>query len=194
VDKYEEFLPFCGHSEVFRHTISDGGRSFEAELLVGFGGTGGVFRDSLFQTKYLSRVSVDPEALIVDTTSGKSYSDNDRNDNNNSSDMFDSLSSRWKLRPVVTPLPNDSSSCSSSSSSSSSSSNTVKADDSLVSTEVDFSVSMTVSDPIVAAVLDQVLASVAETQVRAFSERCGTLPPPSQSDISLAERYCQLSK
>jgi coenzyme Q-binding protein COQ10 len=67
------------------------------------------------------------------------------------SQRFDSLRSRWKLREV-------------------------EADESLC--HVDFEVEMTVSDPFIIAVLDQVLREVAGRQVEAFEKRCHELPVP----------------
>ncbi len=158
VDRYKEFLPFCGHSHVFQETIRDGGRFFEAELAVGFGPS------SLLQTKYLSKVSVDPENLTIETKSGKSESTTSDSKNDNS--MFESLNSKWKLRPVGSQ-----SSCDQ------------------IGTSVDFSVEMTVTDPMVAAVLNQVLVNVAETQVQAFHDRCKALPRPTMDEIKRAERH-----
>jgi len=163
VDKYQDFLPFCGHSEVFPETIRNGGRFFEAELAVGFGPS------SLFQTKYLSQVSIDPINLIIETKSGKSESTTTTTSDNNS--MFESLTSRWKLHPVEASLSQSSS------------------DTSSVGTSVDFSVEMTVSDPMVAAVLNQVLVNVAETQVQAFSDRCKAIPHPTRDELLKAEHY-----
>ncbi len=169
VDKYQDFLPFCGHSEVFPETIRDGGRFFEAELAVGFGPS------SLFQTRYLSRVVVDPINLIIETKSGKSVpttttTDYEKN-NNNDNGMFESLTSRWKLHPMNTSLSSNN-----------------------IGTSVDFSVEMTVSDPMVATVLNRVLVDVAETQVRAFSDRCKVIPPPTRDELLAAERYYKVNQ
>ena len=170
VDKYHEFLPFCGHSEVFRDTVADGGRSFRAELAVGFGPF------SFLQTRYLSRVVVDAETLTITTKSGKST-----NTNSNSS-MFDSLTSLWKLRPVVETNTK---------SKSNTKSNTNSASPSVVviGTSVDFFVEMTVSDPVVEAVLNKVLVQMAEKQVQAFEERCHALPSPTQTELLRAEAF-----
>lgn len=67
------------------------------------------------------------------------------------SNNFDSLYSRWILREVNTDNmnPNTEPKC-----------------------EVDFKVEMTVSDPIITHVLDQVLHEVAGKQVEAFERRC----------------------
>lgn len=65
------------------------------------------------------------------------------------SKLFDSLSSRWHLTKTA---GND---C-----------------------MVDFQVNMTVSDPVIVSVLDQVLQQVAAKQVDAFDQRCRDLPLP----------------
>lgn len=77
------------------------------------------------------------------------------------SKLFDSLKSRWKLA-TVSPKDND--------------------NDTTTSTlfcDVDFEVEMTVSDPVIAQVLDKVLKEVAERQVAAFAQRCKQIPPPA---------------
>jgi coenzyme Q-binding protein COQ10 len=65
------------------------------------------------------------------------------------SKMFDQLSSRWKLKANA-KNPNE--------------------------TEVDFWTEMTVSDPVIVSVLDQVLKEVAGRQVAAFEKRCKVIP------------------
>ena len=163
VDRYQEFLPFCGHSEVFPNTISNGGRSFEADLAVGLG--------PLFQTKYRSQVTVDPQNLIISTVSGRSATKTGIGGMSSGS-MFETLKSRWELFPVVEQNNEE--------------------DPVLVGTAVDFSVEMTVSDPMVETVLNNTLRQMAETQVQAFEERCLALPPPSEEELSRAETFFQM--
>jgi len=184
VDRYQDFLPLCSHSEVLRDSITNGGRSFSAEMVVGFGfGNGGGSPSSsmmglfapelLFRTKYFSEVTVNPEQLTIETRSGGGSDAND-NDNGNTNGnhetmLFESLTSSWRLRPA-----NEGSSSSSTS---------------VDGTVVDFGVEMVVSDPVTAAVLDRVLGNVAETQVKAFRDRCLSLPPPTPSELEQAERF-----
>ena len=68
---------------------------------------------------------------------------------------FDALTSRWKLTPV----------------------------DREDHCEVDFSVEITASDPVIASTLDQVLAKIAGDQVRAFNQRCLQIPIPDDLKI-----------
>lgn len=68
------------------------------------------------------------------------------------SKLFDSLSSRWHLTPNK-HLPNE-------------------------SVHVDFEVELSVSDPLVVGLLDQLLTGVAGQQVEAFAKRCQQLPLP----------------
>jgi len=70
---------------------------------------------------------------------------------------FDNLTSRWKLRPVEREHPSQ---C-----------------------EVDFSVEITASDPVIVSTLDQVLAKIAGDQVRAFDQRCRQIPLPDDLKI-----------
>jgi ribosome-associated toxin RatA of RatAB toxin-antitoxin module len=65
------------------------------------------------------------------------------------SKLFDKLQSQWKLSPA--PLTHS-------------------------ETLVDFQVTLTVSDPLIAGTLDQVLRHVAGRQVQAFAERCSVVP------------------
>ncbi len=162
VDRYQEFLPFCGHSEVFPDTISNGGRSFEADLAVGLG--------PLLQTRYRSKVTVDPDRLIISTVSGKSSSNGM---GASSGTMFEALKSRWELFAVVNEQGNTE-------------------DSTGIGTSVDFSVEMTVSDPMVETVLNNVLRQMAETQVQAFEERCLALPQPTDQELSRANDYVKL--
>lgn len=175
VDRYQDFLPLCSHSAVVWDTIADGGRSFEAGLVVGYGPLG----LSMFQTRYMSQVSVDPCLLTIETKSSASSSASNNNNNDDERDtsdgsLFDSLTSCWKLRPVV--VSSDSPSAA------------------IIGTAVDFRVEMTVSDPVTVAVLNRVLTNVAETQVAAFHERCQALRPPTDEELSVAERFYETTR
>ena len=76
------------------------------------------------------------------------------------STSFESLKSRWKLEEAVLDDEPRNIHC-----------------------QVDFQVEMTVSDPVIVAVLDQVLQQVASRQVQAFEQRCQDIP----IDYSLIE-------
>lgn len=165
VDKYKDFLPLCSESKVFENTITDEGRSFRAELIVGFGPLG-----SMFQTRYISQVSVDPHNLRIETRSnGSASAISNTADNDNTTGMFDSLTSCWQLRPVV------------------------QYPEKTVGTSVDFKVEMAVSDPVTIAVLNHVLYNVAESQVEAFHKRCQALQPPTSDELEIAERFFKTS-
>ena len=191
VDKYKDFLPLCSESKVFPDTIKDGGRSFQAELVVGFGPLG-----SMFKTRYISQVSVDPNGLRIETRSDDSISADAASSSSNSSSssssssMFDSLTSSWELRPVRGGLSE-----SEDKTTSNDDDNDNDDDDNnnsstvVVGTSVDFKVEMTVSDPVTIAVLNQVLYNVAESQVNAFHKRCQELPSPSLEEVEFAESF-----
>jgi ribosome-associated toxin RatA of RatAB toxin-antitoxin module len=71
---------------------------------------------------------------------------------------FDRLRSSWKLRAVAqSPQPE---------------STTVR----LLACEVDFSVEITASDPLIVSILDRILEQIAGDQVRAFDQRCRQIP------------------
>lgn len=141
MDKYDQFLPLCNASKVL--TRSSCGNHYDASLQIGLPGS------SAFQEEYVSRVSVNvsSDEMLVEARSIKS-------------NLFDSLSSKWKLREVVSDA------------------NTINSSDNHsqgVSTHVDFEVEMSVSNPVVVAVLDSVLEEVAGRQVKAFENRCREL-------------------
>ncbi len=170
VDRYQEFLPLCRYSKVDYSTIRENGRSFQAALRVG--------QPPLFSEEYVSQVRVEPEILRVATESIQSQQH-----------MFDALKSSWQLKRV--DLENDgdddeelridenhNSTMNKESrrpqSFPPSSMNTY----SNIACHVDFEVEMTVSNPAVVAILDQVLMKVAGSQVEAFDTRCQDLPWP----------------
>lgn len=73
------------------------------------------------------------------------------------SNLFDSLKSRWKLSDATFEgHDQEDKQC-----------------------HVDFEVEMSVSDPLVCGVLDQVLSEVAGRQVASFEKRCQELPLPN---------------
>jgi ribosome-associated toxin RatA of RatAB toxin-antitoxin module len=185
VDHYKDFLPLCSHSHVWKDSIREGGRCFEADLVVGYAS----FFGSVFRTGYRSEVVVDPEQLTIETNSGRGVSvNNSNNTNSNYTDgdgsnggddsLFESLHSKWSLTPVaaVSSTNNDNN-------------NNHHSNAPIVGTVVDFEVTMTVANPMVVAVLDTVLVRVAETQVAAFSERCRVVPPPTPEELERAERF-----
>jgi len=77
VDKYDTFLPLCQYSKIIRR--SPDGRSFDGKLKIG--------SPPLFSEEYVSRVTVIPEELTIQTESIES-------------NRFDSLKSRWKLQEI----------------------------------------------------------------------------------------------
>ena len=101
----------------------------------------------------MSRVTVIPEELTISTESIESTG-------------FDSLKSRWKLGEVLSKESDADRDIG----------NGSKYD--RIHCDVDFEVEMTVSDPVVVAVLDQVLQQVAGRQVEAFEKRCKEVPIP----------------
>ena len=82
---------------------------------------------------------------------------------------FDSLKSRWTLGEVV-----DNSSLS--------------RQNGVFFCDVDFEVEMTVSDPVVVTVLDQVLEQVAGKQVEAFEKRCHMIPIPQNLIRAISDK------
>jgi ribosome-associated toxin RatA of RatAB toxin-antitoxin module len=74
VDDYMNFLPLCSYSKIIRR--SPDGRSFDGKLIVG--------KPPLFSEEYISRVSVIPEKLTIETVSIDTQ-------------RIDSLRSRWSL-------------------------------------------------------------------------------------------------
>jgi coenzyme Q-binding protein COQ10 len=133
VDQYSQFLPFCSHSKILSSS-SRSSNSFQATLTVGF--------SPLFQETYVSQVNVDPQRFLVSAKSIESK-------------LFDSLSSIWKLQPLIS---NEGDS------------------DLQQQCQVDFQVQLTVRDPLIVGMLDQVLQQVASRQVQAFEQRCRQLP------------------
>ena len=159
VDSYSQFLPLCKHSEILRH--SPCGKQFDATLKVG------MIRDVL-EEEYISRVTVNIDEMTVEATSIKSISG-----------WLENLSSKWKLRPIHSKQEEDDS-------------NSIRTDNQqnltsknyainekhnnnnniLIGTQIDFTVSMDVSDPIISTTLDHTLEEVAKGQVKAFHQRC----------------------
>jgi ribosome-associated toxin RatA of RatAB toxin-antitoxin module len=82
---------------------------------------------------------------------------------------FDSLKSWWRLKEVKDDDENNSN------------------HQAVVRCDVNFEVELTVSDPMIVAVLDKVLQEVAGRQVAAFEKRCKELPVPY--DLIEAAKY-----
>lgn len=161
VESYKDFLPFCKHSKILRR--SECGTMFDASLVVGISHIPPLNK---LEEEYVSRVTqqyveknpIGNKEWLVEARSIRSK-------------LFDSLSSIWKMTecPISTngserprgPCDN----------------NYIRN----ISTQVEFQVEMTVSDPIVVAALDQVLTSVAEQQVAAFEHRCKVIPFKNES-------------
>ena len=159
VDSYSQFLPQCTHSRILRR--SSCGTMFDATLTVGL--------PPLLSEKYVSRVKVDTNAMTVEARSIRSS-------------LFDSLKSRWKLRPVSAsqerrnelsrgrnPLSNVTSS----------NLNSAEADEDKAEQEfcdVEFEVEIKASNPLIVGTLDKVLEEVAGKQVAAFERRCAQIP------------------
>ena len=200
VDHYAQFLPLCYHSKVDPSSITHNGQTFHAELVIGFGSLSSNYgpftmqqstvpsssssSSSLFTTRYISRVTVNPNELTISTISDGSIrrndNDIDNDDEHNTTNMFESLSSYWKLRPYYNTSTTTTIAANNSDNNSSH----------IAGTEVDFKVEMGgVSDPIVAAVLNQMLYTVAETQVKAFQQRCYAVPPPTKQELEVAEHF-----
>jgi ribosome-associated toxin RatA of RatAB toxin-antitoxin module len=139
-------------------TLIDGRRYFEATLTVGL--------PPLLQETYVSAVYTHSQMYTIETSSLNSQ-------------KFDSLKSFWQLSNIVdaTSLEN----CNSNKNLYDTNRQTIQ-EQQQPCTGVHFTVEMTVSDPIIAATLDQVLEKVAKQQVHAFAQRCQQIPyiPPSQ--------------
>jgi ribosome-associated toxin RatA of RatAB toxin-antitoxin module len=169
VDQYQEFLPLCRHSQVLYDTIRDNGRKFDAKLIVG--------KPPLFSEEYISRVTVVPEKLLVESESIAS-----------AGNMFESLKSWWQLRrvdytannDVDTKDPTEDENRPVSPSSSAFPNRHSGTTTGCVGCHVDFQVEMTVTDPVIIRILDTVLMQVAGRQVEAFDKRCQDLPWPEQ--------------
>jgi len=74
------------------------------------------------------------------------------------STMFESLKSRWILKEMETTMEEE------------------QEKEWEFHCHVDFQVEMTVSDPVIVAILDNVLQQVASRQVQAFEQRCQDIP------------------
>jgi ribosome-associated toxin RatA of RatAB toxin-antitoxin module len=161
VDRYQEFLPLCRHSKVLYDTIRDNGRQFDAKLVVG--------KPPLFSEEYISRVTVIPEKLRVESESISSVGR-----------MFESLKSSWQLHHLDSTANNASIPDHTNNESRPLSSYSALQSHQCVGCHVDFQVEMTVTDPVVVSILDTVLMQVAGRQVEAFDKRCQDLPWPER--------------
>ena len=155
VDKYKDFLPLCTYSNIQKTSISHDGRTFDGKLQVGI--------SPLFVEEYTSRVTVIPETMTI-------------NANSIESKLFDNLRSQWILQEHEEVVTKDTDTTEKESCSSSSSRSSII--DS-ISCKVNFQVELTVSDPIIIGVLDQLLEQVGKKQVDAFEQRCHDIPIPT---------------
>ena len=160
VDSYSQFLPQCTHSQILRR--SNCGTMFDATLTVGL--------PPLLSEEYVSRVKVDTEAMTVEARSIRSS-------------LFDSLKSRWKLRPVPASREQRKESrrgVNSLSDATSSSLNGGNDESNKTEQEycdVEFEVEIKASNPLIVGTLDKVLEEVAGKQVAAFEKRCLQISP-----------------
>ncbi|OEU18090.1 hypothetical protein FRACYDRAFT_238524 [Fragilariopsis cylindrus CCMP1102] len=210
VDSYIEFLPLCYKSKVYTDSIRNGGRQFNAELVVGFGNSGSSSNflfgsgSPLFKTRYISQVIVNPNELTIETISDGSINNNSNNDNDdddNHQRFFDSLTSSWKLRPYYNKNnnnDNDDNNDIENNDDRAAINNNNNVKNNIGGTIVDFKVEMIgISNPIIKSLLNSVLYNVAETQVTAFETRCrqqlnNTDPPFSNQDLLLANKFYKL--
>jgi coenzyme Q-binding protein COQ10 len=138
VDQYSKFLPFCSHSQIMRKW--DSGRRFEATVTIAF--------PPLINEKYVSSVTLAPEDLRVEIASIEST-------------IFDSLRSRWKLRPVE----GDENKC-----------------------DVELEVEISTSDPLLSLSLGTIVPQIAIQQVAAFQKRCRQVPIAPDADVMLPKQ------
>jgi len=134
--------------------------NFDASLTVGFS-LGGLGESSYFslprlEEEYVSRVQTrivkegeEVKEWVVEARSIRSR-------------MLDGLGSQWRLRAIDAPP----------SSKASQRNTNARKSLSKLWTHVDFEVELSSSDPVVSAALDEMLADVAEKQVKAFEKRC----------------------
>lgn len=122
VDAYSQFLPFVTHSQVLTAT----GNHMKASLAFEF--------PPFIKDSYVSSVTFDPEQYHVDIVSIESR-------------LFDSLQSKWRMKPL---------------------------DDN--KTHVSLELKVTSSDPLLATSLDFLLPQVGKQQVAAFQQRCRQVP------------------
>eukprot|EP01083_Nonionella_stella_P191842 709733_1 len=168
VDAYQKFLPFCKSSKILRKSSCE--TQFDASLRVGVSDLPPL---NAIEEEYISRVKLEKNNMneigngdgckewIVEAKSIRST-------------LFHGLRSKWSLREVEDPnmsLTHTSTSTSKDCAKSKSSTTTP-----LPWTKVEFYVEMTVSDPILATALDQVLEGVANQQIEAFEKRCVETP------------------
>jgi len=158
VDSYSQFLPQCTHSQILRR--SNCGTMFDATLTVGL---------PPLSEEYVSRVKVDTEAMTVEARSIRSS-------------LFDSLKSRWKLRPVPASREQQKQSrrgVNSLSDATSSNLNSKTEDDEHC--DVEFEVEIKASNPLIVGTLDKLLEEVAGKQVTAFEKRCLQISPSKRA-------------
>jgi len=159
VGQYNTFVPFCIQSSILgdiKYLENANDMNFDASLTVGFS-LGGLGESSYFslprlEEEYVSRVRT---RIVKDGEGVKEWIVEARSIR---SRMLDGLGSQWRLRAIDAPP--------------SSKASQINMNEQKLWTHVDFEVELSSSDPVVSAALDEVLADVADRQVKAFEKRC----------------------
>jgi len=175
VDAYSSFLPLCTYSRILR--TSPCKTSFDATLKVGITSLPPPIYS--MEEEYTSRViakhskiinpNTNQESLLwtVDTTSIQSK-------------YLDYLKSQWKLQPVIQEShfhSSDNTRIHMDSKLQQQEEPQRRFDGNEIWTDVDFYIEMSISDPILTVLLDQILKDVANRQVIAFEKRCHEIYP-----------------
>ena len=193
VDQYSNFLPLCSYSKIIpsskRVIRTDEGVDGQQQHLNYFEATLTVGVPPFLQETYDSAVYINHNQYTVETQSITSQ-------------KFDSLKSFWKLSSTSSSLPPPTPSTTMQLKEENTQSNiqnnihfqsiyhpqkqhqhtllstgtttTTPLESTTTTTKVYFMVEMTVSDPMIATTLDQLLVKVAKQQVEAFAQRCQT--------------------
>lgn len=163
VDKYSSFLPFCNKSNIIRY--SKCGNIFDAVLHIG----GKNMMSGMFQEEYVSRVTKKIQKVDSNNNSINNDDDNDGDSlewiveaKSIKSSLFNALNSSWRL----TQVDNGSNGFTAGTGTSG------VENQSIVYTNVEFEVEISVSNPIISATLDASLEHIAKQQVLAFEKRC----------------------
>ena len=190
VDQYSNFLPLCTYSKIIpssqRILDEDGRNYFEATLTVGV--------PPFLQETYDSAVYINQEEYTIETHSIKSQKfdslksywklSSASSPNTATTLSLDDITTTTLRENIHPNIPNNRYTQSIHpllkktlplSPSPSSASTTTTTIDSTTTTHVYFMVEMTVSDPLIATTLDQLLVKVAQQQVEAFAQRCQTM-------------------
>jgi coenzyme Q-binding protein COQ10 len=163
VNSYKYFLPFCKASQILRR--SDCGTMFDASLKIGVSDMpplNSIEEEYVSRVKYFQQLSSSGKReWIVEAKSIKS-------------NLFQGLNSSWKLSDVTAMQSPHHGNVTNSFDTN----GTVedKLTEAAPLTNVKFEVEMSVTDPIIAVALDQVLESVALQQIEAFEKRCRDIP------------------